>query len=219
MPGKFVTPHEFALSTAVLLCPAARRSGLPRRCAPRNDNGGTSLHPPARSRVPHTLRAKRPCTRAHVLSSACHCEPVRTLVWQSVSPQKYLASWQYLGRIRTHLRIRPKCCYFVMPCRRGCGLSRRFAPRNDMQKENRFCGCKNVVPNDMLKLAACPCNTGALPVYCRNSPLQPGQTALRFSTAPAPGHPSLCILQALPCFCARQTHERTHPSKRVNLLF
>ena len=24
MPGKFVTPHEFALSTAVLLCPAAR---------------------------------------------------------------------------------------------------------------------------------------------------------------------------------------------------
>ena len=121
-------------------------------------------------------------------------------VWQSVSPQKYLASWQYLGRIRTHLRIRPKRCYFVMPCRKEYGLPRRSAPRNDMQKENRFCGCKNVVPNDMLKLAACPCNTGVLPVYCRNSPLQPGQTALRFSTAPAPGHPSLCILQALPYF-------------------
>ena len=30
----------------------------------------------------------------------CHCTPVRTLVWQSVSPQRNLASWQYLGRIR-----------------------------------------------------------------------------------------------------------------------
>ena len=29
MPGKFVTPHEFALSTAVLLCPAARRADCP----------------------------------------------------------------------------------------------------------------------------------------------------------------------------------------------
>ena len=45
-------------------------------------------------------------------SSACHCEPVRTLVWQSASPQGKLTSWQYFGRIRTHLRIRPKCCLF-----------------------------------------------------------------------------------------------------------
>ena len=29
---------------------------------------------------------KRPCTRVHVLPSACHCEPVRTLAWQSVLP-------------------------------------------------------------------------------------------------------------------------------------
>ncbi len=92
--------------------------------------GGTSLHPPARSRVPHTLRAKHPCTRAHVLPSACHCEPVRTLVWQSASPQGKLTSWQYFGRIRTHLRIRPKfCSYYALP--QGYGLPRRFAPRND----------------------------------------------------------------------------------------
>ncbi len=88
--GEFVPTYEFALSAAILLCPAAGRSGLPRRFAPRNDNGGTSLHPPAHSRVPHTLRAKHPCTRAHVLSSACHCEPVRTLVWQSVLPAEKL---------------------------------------------------------------------------------------------------------------------------------
>ena len=34
------------------------------------------------------------------LSSACHCEPVRTLVWQSVSPQRNLASLLLLGQIR-----------------------------------------------------------------------------------------------------------------------
>ena len=119
IPGKFVTPHEFALSTAVLLCPAARRSGLPRRCAPRNDNGGTSLHPPARSRVPHTLRAKRPCTRAHVLSSACHCEPVRTLVWQSASPQRGLASWLLFWQIRSTFRICLKYCSLL------CAAARR----------------------------------------------------------------------------------------------
>ena len=28
----------------------------------------------------------RSCNREHVLPSACHCEPVRTLVWQSVLP-------------------------------------------------------------------------------------------------------------------------------------
>ena len=43
-----------------------------------------------------------------------------------------------------------------MSCRKEYGLSRRFAPRNDMQK-----------------LAACPHNTWALPVYCRKASLQP----------------------------------------------
>ena len=41
----------------------------------------------------------------------CHCEPVRTLVRQSASPQGNLAGWQYLGRIRDTLRIRPKYCF------------------------------------------------------------------------------------------------------------
>ena len=38
---------------------------------------------------------------------------------------------------------------------RGCGLPRRFAPRNDMQKEGRVRGCKDVVRNDMLKTGRC----------------------------------------------------------------
>ncbi len=38
-----------------LLCPAARRCGLPRRFAPRNDRGGTSLHPLARLCLLHVI--------------------------------------------------------------------------------------------------------------------------------------------------------------------
>ena len=40
-----------------------------------------------------------------LLSSACHCEPVRTLVWQSASPQRNLASWHYFGQIRMHFPV------------------------------------------------------------------------------------------------------------------
>ncbi len=50
------------------------------------------------------------------------------------------------------LRIRREELLFVLCYRRSYGLPRRFAPRNDMQK-----------------LAACPHNTWALPVYCRSA--------------------------------------------------
>ena len=67
----------------------------------------------------HTLRAKRPCTRAHVLPSACHCEPVpytrahvlpsachcepvRTLAWQSASPGRNVVHCT-CARLRAHL--------------------------------------------------------------------------------------------------------------------
>ena len=53
-------------------------------------------------------------------------------------------------------RIRREELLFGLCCRRSYGLPRRFAPRNDMQK-----------------LAACPHNTWALPVYCRKASLQP----------------------------------------------
>ena len=129
----------------------------------------------------HTLRAPTSLhSRTTYPSSACHCEPVRTLVWQSASPQGNLANWRYFRQIRSTSRIRPKY-YFLscltagstdchvapllaMTCRslprvrackdalpgkpvtayvfakgaacfllplRGCGLSRRSAPRND----------------------------------------------------------------------------------------
>ena len=62
---------------------------------------------------------QRSCPRAHVLPSACHCEPVRTLVWQSASPQKCLASWQLFGQTRYALRICPKYCFLF------CATARR----------------------------------------------------------------------------------------------
>ena len=79
----------------------------------------------------------RPCTRRHAPafrtpcapnglapantypSSACHCEPVRTLVWQSASPQRGLASWLLFWQIRSTFRIRLKYCSLL------CAAARR----------------------------------------------------------------------------------------------
>ena len=98
-----------------------------------------------------------PLATAHTYpSSACHCEPVRTLAWQSVTLCS--GTWQIAAlRANSQLfRIRREELLFGLCCRRSYGLPRRFAPRNDMQK-----------------LAACPHNTWALPVYCRKASLQP----------------------------------------------
>ena len=94
--GKFATVYEFALSAA-FSWRYLRGRGLPRRFAPRNDRGevslrATSLHPRTPAHLLHVI-ALSPLAPAHTSPpSACHCEPVRTLVWQSASPQQYLAS-------------------------------------------------------------------------------------------------------------------------------
>ena len=64
----------------VLCC--RKEYGLPRRFASRNDKGGRHIL------APHVL-----ATADTLPPSACHCEPVRTLVRQSASPQRSLASW------------------------------------------------------------------------------------------------------------------------------
>ena len=65
-----------------------------------------------------TLRAKRSCTRAHVLPSACHCEPVRTLVWQSVFPAEKPGKLALLQANPQHLSYSPEVLLSVAPCRR-----------------------------------------------------------------------------------------------------
>ena len=130
--------------------------------------------PPVRTIPGHCRGAagKRPCTRRRVSvhvtmnrvlatadtcpSSACHCEPVRTLVRQSVFPAAMPGKSVVLRANSQLFRIRREELLFGLCCRRSYGLSRRFAPRNDM-----------------LKLAACPHNTWALPVYCRKASLHP----------------------------------------------
>ena len=69
--------------------------------------------------------------------SACHCEPVRTLVWQSASPQRSLASWHYFGQIRSTFPYSPKVLLSVMPCRREYGLPRRYAHWRAMPGKGR----------------------------------------------------------------------------------
>ena len=53
---------------------------------------------------------RTPAHLLHVIASQC-------AHWRGnpSSPQRDFASWYYLGRIRTHLRIRPKYCSFLRP--------------------------------------------------------------------------------------------------------
>ena len=105
--------------------------GLPRRSAPRNDSGG---RPCTRRRVSvHVTMNRVLATADNCPSSACHCEPVRTLVRQSVFPAAMPGKSVVLRANSQLFRIRREELLFGLRCRRSYGLSRRFAPRNDMQ--------------------------------------------------------------------------------------
>ena len=100
-------------------------------------------------------RAKRPCTRARLpvfsmsLRTSAHTGAAIRV------PAGKLYKLVILRANSQHFSDSPKVLLSVMPCRKEYGLPRRFAPRNDM-----------------LKFAACPHNTWALPVYCRKASLQ-----------------------------------------------
>ena len=80
---------------------------------------------------------------------------MRTLVWQSVTLAAAHNGKQHLGRIRSSLRIRLKC-YFFLPFSAGMRIATPVCAlvRNDMQKEGRVRGGKNVARNDMQKIVA-----------------------------------------------------------------
>ena len=94
----------------------------------------TSVHPQTRARLQHVIVNNVLATADTWQVSACHCEPVRTLVRQSASPQGNGASWLLFRQIRYAFRIRPKYCFSVLYYRKENGLPRRSAPRNDRQK-------------------------------------------------------------------------------------
>ena len=98
------------------------------------------------------------------LSSACHCEPVRTLVWQSVLPAEKPSNLALLRANPYALsRIRPKYCsplrptagetdchvasLLAMTCRRWAGVR----------------GCKNALPVYCWKR---PCNRTHAACFC-----------------------------------------------------
>ena len=167
-----------------------RGYGLPRRFAPRNDMQKFAtcpqnaralpvycrkapMLPLTRSRVLRTLRAKRSCTRARALPTACHCEPVRTLAWQSVFPAEKLGKVVALRANPLRLTHSPKVLLPAMPYRRRSGLPRRFAPRNDMQKHAAVRMSNYVLPGQgVTPLPRFPPGAGARPAAGSAGPTQ-----------------------------------------------
>ena len=95
-----------------------------------------------RRRVSVHVTMNRVLAPAHTYpSSACHCEPVRTLVRQSVFPAAMPGKSVVLRANSQLFRIRREELLFGLRYRRSYGLPRRFAPRNDMLK---FARCLRV---------------------------------------------------------------------------
>ena len=111
------------------------------------------MQPLAPARLLHVIVCHYLAPVATPLSSACHCEPVRTLVWQSVLPAVKPSKLVLLQADPYALfRIRPKYYFLLCPAARRCGLPRRFAPRNDMQKHAACQHGNDVVPGEFAAL-------------------------------------------------------------------
>ncbi len=112
----------------------------------------TPLHTLTPARLLHVIASYVLASADAFLSSACHCEPVRTLVRQSASPQRNSANWLLFGQIRCALPIRPKYC---SP---SCSAARRtdchVAPLLAMtcRRQQRVCGGSSVVPGEFAAL-------------------------------------------------------------------
>ena len=89
-------------------------------------------------RLLHTLRAPRPCTRAHV---PAFCMSLRTSAHTGVAiriPAEKPGKSVVLRANSSCFSYSPKVLLLVLPHCKENGLLRRFAPRNDMQK---FAAC------------------------------------------------------------------------------
>ena len=102
------TAH-FLARPAAQPCYADRRQGAVspvRHCtgAPvfRMPRRATSLQPQRRLFLLHVIASYAIATAEAPLPSACHCEPVRTLAWQSASPGRNVVHCT-CARLRAHL--------------------------------------------------------------------------------------------------------------------
>ena len=108
-------PHPWQKRRALQPCTGARtptRPVIANQCLAPADTRHVSAH----------LARRVLATADTPPSSACHCEPVRTLVWQSVPPAAAHNEKQHVGRIRNRPRIRLKC-YFFLPFPAGTRIA------------------------------------------------------------------------------------------------
>ena len=160
-------------SNAAIFCMSLRATFLPPRTRPSfcMSLRTASLHTQKRLCLLHVI-ANRVLAHAEApLPSACHCEPVRTLVWQSASPQKCLASWQLFRQTRYALRICQKYCFPLCATARrtDCRVASLLAMTEGeaCHCEPRLCNRAHVLPS------ACHCE----PVQNgnRGAPVRPGE--------------------------------------------
>ncbi len=182
---------------------------MPRRFAPRND---MQKHAPVRMSnyvLPGQIRS----FSVFALGTAfCYAPPQGERI---ATPVCALVRNDMLKHAGVHMAITwyhgKFVTFFVFaqstapPCRRGCGLSRRCVPRNDMQKEGRVRRCKDVGREGVQKAGACarvqggvarkvrrtlpriwgckvvfhsPCTRSPIMVHPTILPAKPGKTAL-----------------------------------------
>ena len=136
-----------------------KENGLPRRFAPRND---MQKHAPVRMSnyvLPGQIRS----FSVFALGTAfCYAPPqgeriatpVCALVRNDMLKHAgvHMAMTWYHGKFVTFFVFAQST---APPCRRGCGLPRRCAPRNDMQKEGRVRRCKDVGREGVQKAGTC----------------------------------------------------------------
>ena len=152
--------------------PSLQGCGLPRRCAPRNDKGGgpctrrhlpvfcmslrTSAHTGVAIRIPPAHGVLRRNVLANAPTpppSACHCEPVRTLVWQSASPLPMVSCAE--TSLQTHLRHR-LLHVIANQCAHWCGNP--FSPQRNLASWHYFWQIRSTFPySPKVLLSVMPC--------------------------------------------------------------
>ena len=139
--------------SAAALAPLARAGAYP----------SSACHCEERGSRPATWQSASPAQGVHcgnVFTNvatpppfACHCEPVRTLVWQSVTPQGNLASWQYLGQIRSFYVFAGNSCVLLCAAARRTDCRVALLLAMTCRRLLRCYVCRRVQPDEFA--AAC----------------------------------------------------------------
>ena len=171
--GQIRSPFRIRPKYYSPLCPAARRTDC-HVASLLAMTVGEVLAPVDTPCLLHTLRAPRPCTRAHV---PAFCMSLRTSAHTGVAirvPAEMPGKLALLRANSQPLSYSPKVLLSAMPCRKENGLPRRFAPNTRSSVEDARQrlqgGTAGVLPESVLATADMP-PSSAHP--SRQTPLQP----------------------------------------------